>query len=180
MNILDVAENSVRAGASLVSVLLDFKDDATLVLSIDDNGSGMDEAVLRRVEDPFFTSRTTRKVGFGVPFLKMAAELTGGGFAIESAVGTGTSVTAVFNTEHIDMIPLGGIGSTLSALISGSPGTDFTCVVRRGGSEFLLDSREIKSLLDGVPVESPDVAVFIREYAEENILALLDGTMVKE
>lgn len=168
MNILDIAENSVKAGASLVKILLEYGEDSTLLLKIEDDGSGMDKEVLERVTNPFFTSRTTRKVGLGVPFLKMAAEMTGGSFSIESETGKGTVVTALFHTDHIDFVPLGDMGSTVSVLISANAHMDFIYTIRRNGNEFVLDSREIKGILDGVPADSPEVAVFIREYTEEN------------
>lgn len=174
MNILDIAENSVKAGAALVRITLDYGDDETLSLSIEDDGGGMTPEALSQVSDPFFTSRTTRKVGLGVPLLKMAAEMTGGSFSIESEKGRGTSVKALFHTDHIDLVPLGDIGSTMSVLISANPDMDFICAIKRNGGEFTLDSREIKQILGGVPVNSPEVAVFIKEFTEENSRELFE------
>ncbi len=175
LNILDISENSVKAGASLVTILLDYKQDETLFLSIEDNGKGMEKEVVERVLSPFYTSRTTRKVGLGIPFLKMAAELTGGNISIKSEPGKGTTISAEFHTDHIDMMPLGDMGGTMSVLISGNPHMDFVYTLKKDGKEFTLDSRNIKEILDGVPVESPEVAVFIREYTEENSRPILNG-----
>ena len=123
LNILDVAENSTRAGASLVSITVsaDTKADRLTVV-IEDDGCGMTEEQLARVTDPFFTTRTTRKVGLGVPFFKEAAELTGGSFAIQSEPGKGTSVTAVFVLSSIDRMPLGDISATIHNLVVYHPG----------------------------------------------------------
>ena len=108
LNILDVAENSTRAKASLVEITVDTDVAAdTLTVVIKDDGCGMTEEQVAQVIDPFYTSRTTRKVGLGVPFFKYAAESTGGSFFIRSQVGVGTVVTAVFVLSHIDRMPLG-------------------------------------------------------------------------
>lgn len=173
MNILDIVENSIGAGASTVDIAIDYQHDGTLLLTVDDDGAGMDKETVMSAISPFYTSRTTRKVGFGIPFLKMAAEMTGGEFGIESEPGKGTAVKATFITEHIDMVPLGDLGSTMSVLISCNPETDFVCAVRRNGRSFTVSSREIKNILDGVPIESPEVAVFIKEFVEENLRPLL-------
>lgn len=173
MNILDLAENSVKAKSSLVTIVVDYRDNGMLFLTIEDDGSGMTKETAKRVADPFYTSRTTRKVGLGIPFVKMLAEMTGGGMTVESELGKGTLVTASFLVDHIDMIPLGDMGSTMSVLVSANPLIDFIYRLRRNGREFSLDSREMKQILDGVPVSSPEVAVFIREYVEENTRQIL-------
>ena len=175
MNVLDIVENSINAGASLTSIMLDYKDDGRLILTIEDDGCGMDSSTVERVVNPFYTTRTTRKIGLGLPFLKMAAEMTGGTITVDSELGRGTVVTAFFFADHIDMMPLGDMGSTMSALISGNPETDFIYILRNSGKSFTLDSKEIKVVLEGVPVESPQVALFIKEYTEENSNPVLGG-----
>jgi len=118
MNLLDVAENSVAAGAKLVHIGLAVDEKARrLRLVITDDGKGMDPELAKRVTDPFCTSRTSRKVGLGLPFLKMAAELTGGQLTLESEQGKGTTVTALFCTDHIDMPPLGDVAASVAGLI---------------------------------------------------------------
>ena len=108
LNVLDIAQNSVRAEASLIQISVDVDEAAdTLTITIEDNGCGMTAEQTARVTDPFFTTRTTRKIGLGVPFFKMAAESTGGSFSIQSEPGVGTKVTAVFGLSHIDRMPLG-------------------------------------------------------------------------
>ena len=126
LNILDVAENSVRAGADLIRITVSAKpEDDTLTVVIADDGCGMTKEQELQVTDPFYTTRTTRRVGLGVPFFKQAAEGTGGSFRIESEKGKGTTVTAVFGLSHIDRMPLGDISSTIHTLIVFNEKTDF-------------------------------------------------------
>ena len=108
LNILDIAENSVRAEASLIEITVSAQlQEDTLTVVIADNGCGMTREEKESVLDPFYTTRTTRKVGLGVPFFKQAAESTGGSFRIDSEKGKGTAVTAVFGLSHIDRMPEG-------------------------------------------------------------------------
>ena len=176
MNILDVAENSVRAGASLIEIIIDVKPDKDLMLiTISDNGCGMTPEQLKNVTDPFYTTRTTRKIGLGVPFFKMAAELTGGNLEIQSTVGKGTVVTAYFILSSIDCMPLGDINETICTLIHCNPNIDF--VYRRclGNTEIILDTREFRRILNGIELNDPKVSQFIREYLTENTDEMLIG-----
>lgn len=169
LNVLDVAENSTRAGASLVEirVLADSAKD-TLTIQILDDGCGMTEEQIAHVTDPFFTTRKTRKVGLGVPFFKYAAEITGGSFSITSTVGVGTTVTAVFILSSIDRMPLGDMTSTIHSLIVYHPDTDFLYTYQHDGTSFTLDTRELREILGGVPFDVPEISQYIREYLEEN------------
>ena len=126
LNILDVAENSVRAEASLIEIEVSAQTaNDTLTVIIKDDGCGMTKEQVEKVQDPFFTTRTTRKVGLGVPFFKMAAESTGGSFSIISEPGRGTEVEAVFGLSHIDRMPLGDISSTIHTLVVFNEHIDF-------------------------------------------------------
>lgn len=169
LNILDVAENSTRAEAKLIRITVDadVPGDRLTVL-IGDDGCGMTPEQVSRVTDPFYTSRTTRKVGLGVPFFKMAAESTGGSFAIRSAPGEGTEVTAVFGLSHIDRMPLGDISATIHTLILYHPDTDFVYTYRYNGNSFTLDTREFREILGDVPFDAPEVSSYIMEYLTEN------------
>lgn len=169
LNILDVAENSTKAGASLVTitVAVDTERD-TLTVVIQDDGCGMSPEQVSRVTDPFFTTRTTRKVGLGVPFFKYAAESTGGSFSIESEPGAGTTVTAVFGLSHIDRMPLGDISTTIQNLIVYHPRTDFLYEYRYNQSSFTLDTRQFREILGDVPFDAPEIASYIMEYLTEN------------
>lgn len=169
LNILDVAENSTRAGASLIEITVDADMAADrLTVIIRDDGCGMTAEQVSHVTDPFFTSRTTRKVGLGVPFFKYAAESTGGSFTIESQSGKGTTVTAVFVLSHIDRMPLGDITSTIHTLVVYHPESDFLYRYSYCGASFTLDTREFREILGGVPFDEPEISEYIREYLIEN------------
>lgn len=169
LNVLDVAENSIRADAALVEITVsaDKKSD-TLTICIRDNGCGMTEDQVKSVIDPFFTTRTTRKVGLGVPFFKLAAESTGGSFVIESAVNEGTTVTAVFGLSHIDRMPLGDMTATMHTLITFHPQVDFVYQYSVDDQSFILDTREFREVLGGLPFNTPEVSTYIRDYLKEN------------
>lgn len=172
LNILDVAENSVKAGAALTQILLT-EEGNTLTLEIVDNGCGMDEDVVRSVVDPFYTTRTTRKVGMGIPLLKLACEQTGGSLTITSTteeadpVHHGTHVTASFFTDHIDFTPLGDVSATVLTLIQGHPEKDFKFLHKRGEKTVELDTRELREVLEDVPLNSYDVMDWIRGNLQE-------------
>lgn len=169
LNILDVAQNSIRAGAKLTEISVDIDTAAdTLRVIIKDNGCGMTSEQVRRVTDPFFTTRTTRKIGLGVPFFKMAAENTGGSFSIESEVGKGTVVTASFGLSHIDRMPLGDMTFTVHSLVTLNCGIDFVYRYSVDGRSFTLDTREFREILGGVSFDTPEVSAYIKEYLEEN------------
>lgn len=169
LNILDIAQNSIKAEATLV--IIEIKKDTvnkTLKISILDNGCGMTVEQKMNVENPFFTTRTTRKVGLGVPLFKMTAEMTGGSFKLASKVGEGTKVTSKYNYEHIDMLPIGDIASTIESLISVNPIIDFVYESTVDDKSFTLDTREIKEVMNGMPVNSNEVLKFIKEFINEN------------
>ena len=169
MNVLDIAENSIRAEAALIEIGAAVDEAAdTLTIVIKDDGCGMTKEQVAHVEDPFFTTRTTRKVGLGVPFYKMAALSTGGDFAIESEPGKGTEVRAVFGLSHIDRMPLGDINGTIHTLITFNTHIDFRYTYRYNDREFVLDTREFREILEGVPLDTPEVSQYIRDYLEEN------------
>ena len=172
LNILDVAENSVKAGASLTQILLT-EQDGTLTLEIVDDGCGMSEDVVRSVVDPFYTTRTTRKVGMGIPLLKLACEQTGGSLDIKSTtqeanpVEHGTHVTATFDMNHIDFTPLGDVVASVLTLIQGHPDTDFLFRHTMDGRVVELDTRELREVLEDVPLNSYDVMQWIEGNLQE-------------
>lgn len=169
LNVLDIAQNSIRANASLVTITVSEDTPRHLLsISIEDDGCGMTEEQIKNVMDPFFTTRTTRKVGLGVPFFKMSAEATGGTFSIQSEVGKGTRTTATYHTDHFDMLPLGDINTTMLSLISVNPQLDFLYRREIDGKSFELDTREIRTILEGVPLNSPEVLTFLKEFLTEN------------
>ncbi len=169
LNILDITENSVKAGATLTQISVIEKGD-TLTLIIKDDGCGMSEETLKTVENPFYTTRTTRKVGLGIPLLKMAAEQTGGEVKIVSSTADdnhGTTVTAIFYKNHLDFTPLGDVKETVLTLIQGHPDTDFLFIHQKDSAEISLDTRELREVLEGVPLNTYEVLQWIREYLNE-------------
>lgn len=173
LNILDVAQNSVRAGATQTYIKVEEQTQADkMIITIQDNGCGMTPEQVEQVVDPFFTTRTTRKVGLGVPFFKMAAELTGGGLSIDSKVGVGTVVTAVFGLSSIDRMPLGDMAATICSLIQCNPNLDFCYIHRVNAKELAADTRQFREVLQGVPLDTPEVIEFIGEYIKENTAEL--------
>ena len=169
LNILDIAENSIRAQASLItiSVRVDTKADK-LDVTIEDNGCGMTPEQVEHVEDPFYTTRSTRKVGLGVPFFKMAALSAGGDFSSWSEPGKGTIVYAQFGLSNIDRMPLGDISGTIHTLIVFNQNIDFVYNYQYDDKSFTLDTREFRQILGDVPFDTPEVSQYILDYLKEN------------
>lgn len=169
LNVLDIANNSIRANATLIEINIQIQRDLDILrITITDNGCGMTQEQLKNVEDPFFTTRITRKIGLGVPFFKMASLNTGGSFNIESSPGKGTKVTATFGLGHIDRMPLGDMNSTMYTLITLNTHIDFLYTYTFDGKQFTLDTREFRQILNDVPLNSPEVSAYIKEYLDEN------------
>ena len=176
LNILDVAENSTRARASRVEISVDADTAAdTLTIVIADNGCGMTPEQVSQVTDPFFTTRKTRRVGLGVSFFKLAAELSGGSFTIDSTPDVGTSVRAVFGLSNVDRMPLGDMTSTMHTLITMHEDTDFLYRFRVDENGFSLDTAEMREILGGVSFQEPEISAYIREYLSENEKEVLNG-----
>lgn len=170
LHILDIAKNSVKAGASLTEIIVNEDTHKNLLtIDINDNGCGMSSDFLKTVKAPFSTTRTTRRVGMGIPLFEAAARMCGGGMDIESELGKGTRVHVTFLYDHIDRAPLGDMAGTITALISGSPDKDFVYRHIKNGKEFVLDTREMRKILGGVPPDTPEVVVWIDGYIREGI-----------
>ncbi len=172
--VLDITMNSVRAGADEIDVTLSEVGDI-LTFTVKDNGCGMSEDMIRNLSDPFFTTRKTRKVGLGIPFLKMLAENTGGNVSISSKSQAehptehGTVITATFNFRHIDFIPLGDITETFVSLIQGNPNLNFTFTFSRDGESVRLSCREIREMLGGISLSEYEVLSWIRDYFNDGL-----------
>jgi hypothetical protein len=175
LHILDIAENSVRAGASLIRihVAIDRAAD-TLKVMIDDNGCGMSSDMLERVKSPFTTSRTTRKVGLGIPLFAAGCESTGGKLTIDSTPGIGTKLEAVYRNSHIDRPPLGDVAETICTLVMMNPAIDIVFTASAEGT-FEFDTREIKKTLCGLPVTQPEVIRFIKDFLAEGTKQVFGG-----
>ena len=173
LNILDIAQNSIVANATLIEIEVEVDQNDFLSITVRDNGKGMDEETVKNVINPFYTSRTTRKVGLGVPFFKQAAEDTGGAFHIESEVGKGTTIKAVFDTNNIDYTPLGEVWDTVALLIQMNEAIDFVYTVKKDGNEFVCDTRQLKEIMEGMPLSDLAVVQWIKEFIRENQTELL-------
>ncbi len=172
LNILDITENSVKAGASLTTITID-ETDELLTLTIADDGCGMSKEILLSVTNPFYTTRTTRKVGMGIPLLKLAAEQTGGYINIVSKQKTdksfdhGTTLTSTFYKKHIDFTPIGDIVSTILTLIQGHPDTDFLFIHKYTSKEVKLDTRQIKEIIEDIPINGHEIILWIKDNLNE-------------
>jgi hypothetical protein len=169
-HIVDVVANSVSAGARNISlhVVEDHEADLLTVRIVDD-GRGMDEETASRVVDPFFSTKTGKKVGLGIPLLKGTAETCDGRFSLRSKVGTGTQVYASFRLSHPDLPPLGNLKDTFLLLTIGNPDVDFFFEYGKDGTLFILDVKEIRTELAGVPVNHPEVIRFLTKYLDESM-----------
>ena len=169
LNILDIVQNSLAAGAAHIDIKLE-ETPETLRITVTDDGCGMTEETVRNVTDPFYTTRKTRAVGLGIPFFKLAAEQTGGSLSLKSTpasedpVGHGTEISALFCKTSIDFTPLGDISSTLCTLIQGlNDGTDITFTHSLPGGTVYVSTAEMRAVLCGVPLSTPEVLVFLKE-----------------
>ncbi len=170
LHILDIVENSTRAGAKLVTVDIaeDLQQDL-LRIDIEDDGCGMSDEELNRVLDPFYTTKEVRRVGLGLPLLCQAAQQCGGRFDIVSKAGSGTKVHAEFRHGHLDRQPMGDMAGAITALIAGNAAVDFVYRHHNGDQVALIDTREIKKEIEGVPINHPEVLNFIREKIVESL-----------
>lgn len=170
LHILDIAKNSVKAKASLITINIE-EDEGNNLLTIEiiDNGCGMSEDFLKTVKDPFSTTRTTRKVGMGISLFEAAAIQCGGGLKIESELGKGTKVEVKFELNSIDRAPIGDMAGTMTTLISGSPEIDFIYSHKINGKEFMLKTEDVKGVLGDVPLDLPDVLIWIDGYIKEGL-----------
>ena len=177
LNILDIVQNSIRAEASLIEVIIEEAPSTDLfAFTVKDNGCGMDEEMVKRVTDPFVTTRTTRKVGLGISLLKSLAQQAGGDIKLESQVGIGTVIRADFSYSHIDRQPLGDISAVMVSLISMNPAIDFVYTHSFEKEQFQLDTRELRKILgDEVSFSEISIATWIGEFINENLTEIYGG-----
>lgn len=169
LHILDITQNSIRAGADEIRITLsESLSTNTLTLCIADNGRGMDQEMCAKATDPYFTSRTTRRVGMGLPLLQMNARLSGGEMTISSVPEQGTSVTATFGYNNIDRPPLGDVGGTIALIILSNPDTNVIYTHICGESEWRISTYEIKEQLGEEAVKDLSIVRYIREIIYEN------------
>lgn len=169
LNVLDIVQNSISAKATVIEIeLFEHIEKDLLEINIFDNGKGMTEEQVKSVIDPFFTTRTTRKVGLGIPLFKMAAEMSGGQLDIKSEIGKGTRVYTSYGYSNVDRMPVGDMNGTVSMLIRMNPDIDFVYTHSINEKSYVLDTRELRKQLEDVPLDTPDVIEWIEEYLNEN------------
>ena len=178
LHLLDIVQNSVKAGAAHVDIGFALGSDGLLTMTVRDDGCGMSPEFVERVRSPFVTTRTTRKVGLGIPLLMQNAMQSGGRVDIESQEGVGTTITAVFDTRSIDCLPLGDLASTMATIVMGSPDKpEFSlhCESEAGESDFSTET--VRAVMDGVSLAEPAVVQWIQESLQEEIEPILGGIM---
>jgi hypothetical protein len=169
-HIMDIAMNSVRAGATNIFISIIARPDTqTLAISIADDGVGMDEEMLESVSDPFYTTKAGKRVGLGVSLLKGATEICDGEFHMKSTPGVGTEVEAVFPLQHPDVPPLGDFKETMLLLAVTNPDIRFCFRYSHDGKNFELDTKEINDILGGLPINHPEVMAFLRRYIDDRV-----------
>jgi len=172
LHIMDVVENGINAGATLIRIaVVEDNRSNRLTISIVDNGRGIPEDALPRILDPFYTTRTTRRVGLGLSMFRETSRRCEGDLTIQSEVGKGTEVKAVFRLDHIDLPPLGDMAGTMVSLMAGNEGVDFVYSHSIDAAQFELDTRVLKEELDGVGVNHPKVLRYVAESIREFMTA---------
>ena len=173
LHILDIVQNSIKAGAKNIEIIINESTaDNLMTIEINDNGCGMSEEFLKKVKDPFVTTRTTRKMGMGISLFEAAAVQCGGALDIESTLGVGTKVKATFELMSIDRAPIGDMAETMMTIISGAPGPEYVYRHTKDGRVFELDTLQLKEILGGVPLDMPEVLTWITGYVREGLAEL--------
>jgi len=176
LHIMDIIENGLNGGATLIGLtVVEERKNNWLRITITDNGRGIPKDVLKKVLDPFYTTRITRRVGLGLSLFREASKRCDGEFSIISEEGKGTQVDATFRLDHIDLPPMGDLASTMITLIVGNPGVDFVYVHEMEGDTFQLDTRDIREELDGVEISHPKVVKYIGDTIRESLDELRKG-----
>jgi len=170
LHILDIVENAISAKAKRIDILvMEEPSEDRMVIEIKDDGIGMDEEVSRKAIDPFFTTRTSRKVGLGLSLMAQAAQETGGALHIESKLGEGTKVTATFRYHHIDRKPLGSMMETMTALLLGHSELDFSYTHRKEEKSYVLRSQMLKERFKNQSPIEPEVIQWLRKHLKEGL-----------
>jgi hypothetical protein len=169
-HITDIVANSISAGAKKIMVSIEMsKSRNILSLKITDNGKGMDKKTAEKVIDPFYSTKTGKKVGLGIPLLKGTAETCGGSFKLNSEEGIGTEIDVTFLMDHPDLPPLGKLKDTILISSVSNPETNFSYYIKADDKDFLFDIEEINNILDGLPINDPEVIKFLTKYLDENL-----------
>jgi len=176
LHVLDLAQNSIKAQATLVEMMLVEDHKSILTVTIKDNGHGMPKDMLEAVQSPFVTSRTERKVGLGIPMFAQNARLSGGDIELTSELGVGTTLKGIFHTDQIDCLPIGDLAETFYTLIIMNPLTpDFFIEVSNLKGAMTFDTRQIREALGGLPLNEPEIAAWVHEALYEELTPILEG-----
>ena len=176
LHVLDLAQNSITAGATLVTVSIVIDDNGWLTFTLTDDGKGMSPELLRQVTSPFATTRTTRKVGLGIPMMMDNAQRTGGDLKIESEVGVGTTLIVTMDTRNIDCLPLGDIAGTMLSLMLTNPlAPEFRFEGKTPQGECAFDTREVRAVLGDLPLNEPAIAAWLQDALTEEINPIFGG-----
>lgn len=171
MHMMDIVQNSIRAGAKKIGIdFIENNDEATLLFRVTDDGSGMNEESLEKLHDPFYTTRNTRRVGLGVPFLKMTCEQTGGYLKVQSEEGKGTFIEAAFRTDNPDCLPLGDIAGYLTLLLRANADIHFRFTYKLDELDFTLDSEELNE--QGIELQHAEMLSMVKQFIRENLQLL--------
>ncbi|QZY56590.1 ATP-binding protein [Crassaminicella profunda] len=170
LHILDIVQNSISAKATFIEIIIDENERKnSMNIEIVDNGMGMSKELLQKVTNPFITTRKTRKVGLGISLFKAACERCNGKFHIESEVGKGTKILARFERNHIDRAPLGDMVDTMVIIIMSNEKIDYLYKHRINKNELVLDTREVRKVLRGVPLNNMEVIDWIKGYISDGL-----------
>lgn len=178
LHVLDLVQNSLEAGADSVTVWINEDNRRDLLtIRVADNGRGMDAETCRRAADPFYTTRSTRRVGLGLPLLAMSTSRCGGRLLIDSAPGEGTTVDANWQLSHLDRPPLGDLVPTLKTLLVANRELDLRYTHQVDQRQFILSSRELRDILGGIPLTQPDVLIWLDDYLTANERLVYGGAL---
>ena len=170
MHLLDIVFNSIRAKAKNIIIYImesELKDQ--IICCVEDDGSGMDSQTVENVQSPFYTTRTTRNVGLGIPLFKEGALQTGGTFRLESEVGKGTVIETTYVKSHLDCPAMGNLPETIATLVQADATIEYHIDIVYDNHTFTFDTKEIKEILDGVPIDEPDIILWLKDYIKEGI-----------
>ena len=172
LHILDIVQNSINAGANLIQIIVaEDMELNQLTIIISDNGYGMDQETLNLINDPFFTT-ANKKTGLGIPLFKQHAEAAGGNFVVETEKRKGTTVKAMLQHDHIDRQPMGDIAATITGQIRAFPDIDFVYRHTFNNKHFTLDTREIKTELQEIRINSREIISFLKDMINENLIEI--------
>jgi hypothetical protein len=169
--LLDLVYNSIASQARLIKILIEISHEMDVIrMVVVDDGKGMDLVTQTEALSPFYTTRTTRKIGLGLPLIKQSCEMCNGKFSLESQLGFGTTITMQWELSHIDTMPIGDLGMTMMTLINADLKIDYILQVVKDGNTFGFDTKELKVQLEEEDLGDPAVLIYLRDYINEQLM----------